>query len=108
LATFLPKICNCAIVEEIVGDDIVPEVFIERIRTYGGDMTLGDGKVDGDIGSAEHFVTLTETYNLAQSLRHFLISLYHVLYEWNSPTISRKIKINAGCIEKIREFFDEI
>jgi len=56
---------NCAIVEEIVGDDIVPEVFIERIMTSGGDMTLGDGKVDGDIGNDEHFVTLTETSNMA-------------------------------------------
>jgi len=65
LATFLPKIGNCAIVEEIVEDNIVPEVFLERIRTSGGDMTLGDGKVDGDIGGDEHFVTLTETYNLA-------------------------------------------
>lgn len=43
----------------------MPEVFLERIRTSGGDMTLGDGKVDGDIGGDEHFVTLTETYNLA-------------------------------------------
>jgi len=43
----------------------VPEVFIERIRTSGGDMTLGDGKINGDIGSDEHFVTLTETSNLA-------------------------------------------
>ena len=65
LAKFLLKIGNRAIVEEIVGDDIVPEVFIERIRTPGGDMTPGDGKVDGDIGGDEHFVTLTETSNMA-------------------------------------------
>lgn len=65
MAKFLLKIGNCAIVEEIVGDDIVPEVFIERITTSGGDMTLGDGKVDGDIGNDEYFVTLTETSNMA-------------------------------------------
>ena len=62
---FFLKIGNRAIVEETVGDDIVLEVFIERIRTPGGDKTPGDGKVDGDIGGDEHFVTVTETSNVA-------------------------------------------
>ena len=65
MAKFLPKIGNRAIVEEIVGDDIVPEVFIERIRAPGGDMTPGNEKVDGDIGGDEHFVTLMEISNMA-------------------------------------------
>jgi len=65
LANFLPKIGNSAIVEVIVGDDIVPEVFIEGIRAPGGDITSGDGHVDGDSGGDEHFVTLTETSNMA-------------------------------------------
>jgi hypothetical protein len=65
LAKFLQKIGNCAIVEEIVGDGIVPEVFIERIGASGGEMTPGYGKVDGDIGGDEHFVALTGTSNMA-------------------------------------------
>ena len=65
MAKFLQKIGNCAIVEEIIGDDIVPEVFVQRIGAAGGEMRPGDGKVDGDIGGDEHFVTLTETSNMA-------------------------------------------
>lgn len=64
MSKFVPKIGNGAIVEEIVGDDIVPEVFVERSRACGGDMTPGDGKEVGDFGGDEH-VTCMETSNMA-------------------------------------------
>lgn len=61
MSKFVPKIGNVAIVEKIVGDDIVPEVLVERSRASGGDMTPGDGKEGGD----EHVVTFMETSNVA-------------------------------------------